>query len=204
MTAIRKATIKDIPALAETLSLAFEHDPIIDWIFRDDAKRLEAIDNFFNYFLNECIPFKEVAVTEELNACAAWVPPGTFSETPSILDYLKMLPEILNWTGIGRLLRYIEVDRVDFSKMPKAPHFYLVFLGVHPDHQGKGLGSKLLDHTLSHIDELNASAYLESSKATNIPLYESHGFKVIDKFSFRDEGPTEWFMWRDPKNASGS
>ncbi len=62
---------------------------------------------------------------------------------------------------------------------PKTPHWYLSMLGVDPARQGRGLGSALLKHTLSRVDDEHAVAYLESSNMKNVPLYERHGFEVM-------------------------
>jgi ribosomal protein S18 acetylase RimI-like enzyme len=62
---------------------------------------------------------------------------------------------------------------------PEAPHWHLAFVGVDPAHQGRGLGSALLRHTLARVDAERLHAYLESSNPANVPLYRRHGFEVI-------------------------
>ncbi len=198
-TGIRKATPDDIPDLVETLSLAFEGDPVINWVIRDDEKRPKMLRRYFNYFLAESIPYGEVNTSEGMEACAVWVPPGVWAKLPPLLEYVRTLPELLRWTGFRRLRRYIEVDRMEYVKKPAMPHYFLVFLGVKPEQQGKGLGSMLLDHTLSWLDEVGLPAYLENSNEDNLPLYEGHGFKLFNEFRLSGGGPVEWCMWRKPK-----
>jgi GNAT superfamily N-acetyltransferase len=202
-TGIRKATTKDIPALVETLSLAFEKDPVMDWIIRDDDKRTTALKRFFTHFLKESIPYGETNTTDEMEACAVWVPPGVWAKPPPLLEYLRTLPELLRWTGLGRLKRYIDVDMIEYAKKPTMPHYYLVFLGVKPEHQGNGFGSQLLEHTLSWLDETGLPAYLENSNKENLSLYERHGFKVYDEFKLKNGTLTEWCMLRKPKTLIG-
>jgi ribosomal protein S18 acetylase RimI-like enzyme len=62
---------------------------------------------------------------------------------------------------------------------PREPHWYLPLMGVDPTCQGKGLGSALMRHALSRCDRERKLAYLESSNAKNIPLYEREGFELI-------------------------
>ena len=169
---------------------------------RDDDKRPEALRRLFTYILRESVPHGEVTATAELDACAVWVPPGVWTEPPGPLASLLMLPETLRWAGWGRLRRFMDMDAAEYEKRPKKPHFYLAVLGVLPSRQGAGLGSSLLNHTLSRLDEAGMPAYLENSNPANMPLYERHGFRVFDEISLRDGGPKEWCMWREPMGPS--
>ena len=202
MALIRVAEARDVPELAETLSQAFDGDPVLSWVVRDDGRRPEALRRLFIYILRESIPYGEVTATEELDACAVWVPPGVWAEPLGLPESLLMLPETLRWTGLGRLRRFMDMDAAEYAKRPREPHFYLAILGVLPSRQGTGLGSALLGHTLSRLDEAGMPAYLENSNPANTPLYERHGFRVFDKISLRGGGPTEWCMWRESRGPS--
>ena len=70
-------------------------------------------------------------------------------------------------------------------------------LGVEPDAQGQGLGSQVLRPMLDRCDSEGVPAYLESSKATNVPFYERHGFRNIEESArslelVRVRLPPEW------------
>jgi len=166
---------------------------------RVDEKRPEALRRLFSYILRESIPHGEVTATGELDACAVWVPSGVWTEPTGLLESLRMLPETLRWAGLGRLRRFMEMDAAEHAKRPREPHFYLVILGVRPNRQGAGLGSALLSHTLSRLDEAGAPAYLESSNSVNVPLYQRHGFRVVDEIRLPGGGPSELCMWREPR-----
>jgi ribosomal protein S18 acetylase RimI-like enzyme len=77
-------------------------------------------------------------------------------------------------------------------------HYYLAVLGTHPDQQGRGVGSALMAPVLAKCDAEGVGAYLESSKESNVPFYERHGFAVVGEVTF-PSGPTIWPMWRDPR-----
>lgn len=55
---------------------------------------------------------------------------------------------------------------------------YLHVLAVHPDHQRKGIGRKLLQWGLDEADRLGMIAYLEASTAGR-KLYEDTGFESV-------------------------
>ena len=72
---------------------------------------------------------------------------------------------------------------------PKEPHWYLPLIGVDPRHQRRGHGAALLRHALARCDRDHAPAYLESSNPANVPLYERHGFAVLDTIQVGSSPP---------------
>jgi len=197
---LRVAERSDIPELTELFVKAFDHDPVLRWVLRDDERYHDGLYRLLGYTLDESVPYGETVVTEKLDACAVWTPPGVWSKPPSLLETIRMLPETLMWTGWSKLGRFMALDSAEYAKKPSVPHFYLVLLGVDPTKQGTGLGTTLLDHTLSKLDESGMPAYLENSNPHNEPLYQRHGFRVIDEIK-QSGGPSEWCMWRDPATS---
>jgi ribosomal protein S18 acetylase RimI-like enzyme len=97
---------------------------------------------------------------------------------------------------VSRLWRLI---RKTEARYPKLPHRYLYLVGVHPGRQGGGLGSALVRAGLEACDRDRVPAYLESSKERNVPLYERHGFRVVERLELGRGAPPMWLMWRDPQ-----
>ena len=94
------------------------------------------------------------------------------------------LPRVLKWLSI-----WAKHD-------PKQPHWHLGPLGVLPERQGQGIGSRLLESFCEHLDRLRAAGYLETDRPENVPLYERFGFSVIGETPVY--GAPSWFMWRPP------
>jgi predicted N-acetyltransferase YhbS len=80
----------------------------------------------------------------------------------------------------------------------KPPHWYLAFMGVDPQWQGRGIGSRLMRPALETLDAEGMPAYLEASTPRSRALYERHGFAVTGEFNLPSAGPTLWQMWREP------
>jgi hypothetical protein len=51
---------------------------------------------------------------------------------------------------------------------------------------------------LDKVDEAGEAAYLESSNIRNVPLYQRHGFEVVEEIQLLGDGPQMWRMWREP------
>ena len=191
------ATARDIPRLTETLSAAFDADPVMSWCIRQDAKRPRAMRMCFDYMLRDSVRFGEVTRTADSEGCAIWLPPGKWIGAPSVFEVARALPNFVRWMGFGRVSRWLTMLRLEDEYRPDPPHFYLAFLGVAPPRQGKGYGSTLLAEKLRRLDAERLPAYLESSNIRNNPLYERSGFRVTAEILLPD-GPKMWGMWREP------
>ena len=199
VAAVRTAKPSEYPELARMWTRAFADDPVMTWFLPDPQRRLARMERFF-HDLELCGPYGrngEVDTTDGLHAGALWLPPGKWGLSP--FDQLRMLPLLLRLVALRKLpSRLAGFQAVERRHPHGPPHWYLATLGTDPDRQGQGLGSALLADRLARCDADGLPSYLESSKASNVPFYERHGFVVTDTFDFAD-GPRLWLMWRDPR-----
>jgi GNAT superfamily N-acetyltransferase len=197
MTAVAVAAgTDDVEALTDTLQAAFFDDPVLTWILPDERSRSRRLATLFRGLLRaHYMPAHAVWTTPDQVGGALWSPPGHWRMTNR--EVLQMgLPTIAalgrRVVAGARLLNH--VDRLH----PKAPHWYLGVLGTSPAHQGKGVGSALLQPVLDRCDREGMPAYLESSKESNVPFYSRHGFAVTGEISLPG-APKLWPMWREPR-----
>ena len=108
-----------------------------------------------------------------------------------------MLPQALLLFGREppRVLRAVAGSG---SKHPSEPHYYLRFMGVVPERQGRGIGSALIRPALERCDREGVLAYLEATTARNAALYERHGFDTFEETRLGGDGPPLWLMLRRP------
>lgn len=194
----RRATPRDAGRIVRLLAQAFDDDPLFRWFVREDARRTQALQRFFEYVVvGQTLQLGDVYLGTDDQSVAAWLAPEDKSPQPSLLDLLQMLPllvEVASWRKLPRMFASAGV----LEHHPKSPpHFYLQFIGVDPTVRGMGVGSTLLDATLRAVDAAGAPAYLENSNAKNLRLYERHGFRVTREIRPRDDAPPVWLMWRD-------
>jgi len=175
--AIRKITEADRVRVVDMLARAFDDDPPINHVVRQDGRRAEAITAMMDMALAKMtLPFGETYMTEDGAGAGLWNAPG---QRPHGLAFeLSLVPAFLRITGPKGFRRGMATMDLMEKNHPKEAHFYLMVLGVDPSEQGKGTGSSLLAPMAERLDAEGMPAYLESSKERNLPLYERFGFKV--------------------------
>jgi GNAT superfamily N-acetyltransferase len=109
---------------------------------------------------------------------------------------LEWLPMFLVAGGIA--LRFRKARKIWGTHDPKKPHWHIDPIGVLPEWQGKGVGSKLLAYYCEQVDSENLPAYHETDQPQNVSFYEKFGYKVIKTEPIFDI--TNWYLWREPKS----
>jgi GNAT superfamily N-acetyltransferase len=182
------------------MARAFADDPVMTWIFPDDRMRLRRLPPFFTVSMRGSAlrhDGTEVLVADgAIAGCATWMPPGSW--VPSLWHQLLALPGYARSLG-SRLGVASTTYNALLTVHPRPPHWYLAGIGTEPRLQGTGIGTALMRSHLARCDATGMPAYLESSKASNVPFYEHHGFTVSRELTIPGGGPTLWLMWRDPQ-----
>ncbi len=200
---VRKARLSEVAGLARVLARAFHDDPVMDWVARPDDRRLAALESFFAWYVRaNAIDHGEVTTTAALDACAVWEPPDAAARVLTPWQQLYLLPSMIRMASLARLPRLLRTSGLVQKAHPRTePHFYLAFMGVLPEAQGKGLGTALLAATLARLDRAGLPAYLENSNQRNAGLYERYGFRTVHELVLAPGAPKIWCMWRAPRGA---
>jgi ribosomal protein S18 acetylase RimI-like enzyme len=198
----RLATQADGDRLSETLMRAFMSDPLIAYFFPDLATREPRLRRMFKILFTWGEPYGACHVTPNFEAAILWRPPNEF-HIP-YWQYVTNGFELLGIFGSNALNVTLAMNQIE-SAHPKPPNYYLQAVGTDPDMQGKGWGGVVIRHQLALADAEGIPCYLESSKDTNIPIYERLGFKVTGEITIpargRSKEVTIWPMWRDIPGA---
>jgi GNAT superfamily N-acetyltransferase len=187
------------PDAARALALAFQDDPVMTWCFPNADSRRRILGAGFFLFLNEVwLPGGESFTSRDGAGASCWLAPGNW-HLPARRQ-LAMLPALAR-IARARTPRFLRLMALIEGKHPgERQHWYLPALGVRPERQGQGLGSKLMFPILARCDDQGLPAYLEASSPRNRDLYERHGFEATDEVAPRG-GPPIWLMWREPRAA---
>ncbi|MCR9103650.1 MAG: GNAT family N-acetyltransferase [Gammaproteobacteria bacterium] len=175
----------------EILAEAFSDDPVMNWSCNNPASLVP----FFELTLAPFIPHGLTYLDPQLRGAAAWLAPDEVLKWPfNLTNVLKMLKN----SGIRGAYRMAVSGAATEKHHPKTPHYYLFAIGATPQARGQGVGSALISHLLRRCDAESMPAYLENSKAQNLPFYRGHGFEVIKEIRFAASAPPVWLMWREP------
>jgi GNAT superfamily N-acetyltransferase len=196
--AIRKASAEDVPRLADALARAFHDDPGWSHLLPHPGDRTERLRLFFETELRGLgMPHGLVWTTDEVVGAAAWAPPDAW-RVP-VATTVRELPPMARVFGNRLLLAFRSRLRMEGRHPRKPPHWYLAFMGVVPEWQGRGLGTALMRPVLESLDAAGIPAYLESSSTRSRALYQRNGFAVTGEFNLPSDGPPLWQMWREPQ-----
>ena len=190
----------------ETLTAAFYHDPMTEFLLPNEesrAKRLSAGVEFL-LELSSRTWSAEIANEKHAGVVGAASPeeyPPPFFHLMVVLS--KLILKSLSFTPLRVMEQWLRVFHQLDKIRPRHPHWYILVLGVHPDHQGKGLGGELLRQILQKADEESVAVYLESSNPKNQDFYRKYGFGVREEIVPVPGCPPIWGLMRKPIFESG-
>ncbi len=168
-------------ALVDVLCRAFDRDPHINWLIRQDTGRAEAMAALFQLLLTEM--GGELHATADRQSAALWYPPGN---SPNLGAQTRFFLRFLAIAGPLRALkRGVDLKRMD-RQHPQQPHFHLQLLGVAPEYQGSGHGRALLEHLQALAQASGSPIYLETSSPQNVAFYARHGFATTAECTLSD------------------
>ena len=176
------------------MARAFRHDPIQRWMFPETWRWAANSHRMFALILEQTVKQGMLLTTRKLEGAALWLflKKGHGELLDNFPTALRMAPML------G--LRFMEIMK-GFNSVgashPKGPHFYLMTLGTAPEHQRKGIGSRLMEPVLKRCDVGGLPAYLEASSRSNIPIYERLGFQLQGELTLPG-GPSIYPMLREP------
>lgn len=189
---IKTATEGDESGAIVTLTAAFADDPAVRWMYPDDEQYRRDFHGFARAFGGRAFAAGTAHVSDSFAGAALWLAPGTAPDEEALIGHIERTAH-----GPNRDALFAVFEEMG-GYHPDRPHWYLPLIGVVPAAQGRGIGSALLRHALAAADRDRLPAYLESSNARNIPLYQRHGFALLGTIR-QGDGPPIFPMLREPR-----
>jgi ribosomal protein S18 acetylase RimI-like enzyme len=198
---VRSARATEGGLVVSILTDAFVDEAGLNYWLRQGAQKDRARRLFFNAAVRDFVhPMRELWICEAgetPSGAAIWLGPAHKAYSMSPWRQLTLTPLLLSVAGFSGAERGKEVGARLAALHPREPHAHLVFLGVAPFAQGKGVGSAILKHTLGPLDKAGVPAFLETTTERNVALYQRHGFEISGAFEL--PGLRMWTMTRTPR-----
>lgn len=177
-----KADKNDKSHVIEILSNSFEDNQSVNYIVKQDSKRIERIRALMDYSFEICYMFGAVYLSDDKTGCALILYPDQkkFSIKSTLLD----VQLLLNSIGLTRAGTAMSRESAIKSNYPNQPIYYLWFLGVLNTDQNRGVGSQLLKEIIQDSQKQQRPIYLETSTIKNIPWYQKFGFSIYKELDF--------------------
>lgn len=179
---VRISRPEENATIARVLTDAFVDEDGLNYWLRQGAAKDACRKLFFDAAVRDAVhPQRDLWLAEadgEALGAAIWLAPGRKAYDLNLWRQLMLMPLMLRIAGVSGMSRGFEIAERMEELHPREPHAHLVFLGVAPAAQGRGVGSTMLKHTLAPLDAAGLLGYLEVTIDRNIPLYERHGFVI--------------------------
>jgi GNAT superfamily N-acetyltransferase len=195
--AITRITRQSYRQAAQVLARAFVDEPVSVASYKgfSSERRVRALEVDFSNEILSCIrrgyPI-QVNMSDKIVAAAVIFPPGSYP-LPLAEQYLLLFKSLIG-IGIYDFRDYFKWLTTVSRYHPREAHYYLYYLGVEPEHQGKGYGTMILKHLTALADASGVGCYLENSNPRNVPLYTRAGFTCVKEMEI--VGIRSWLMWR--------
>jgi len=187
----------DINRLAEVMARGFVDDPVMNWALGSPKPQRLMFSLLARHIYLPRGGGVLLHENEEDKAACLWLHPDK-SKNFAILPTLHLTASVVRHSGFGAIQRTLDLDARLEHKHPSIPHVYLFAIAVDPRFQGQGLGKRVMAPMLRYCDEHGLPAYLENSKAQNVPFYRGRGFEVVEDFDVDGQGLPMWLMLRQP------
>jgi len=188
---IRKATEADLPRLCRTAMHAFADDPLLRWLFPDDADYYAGDGRTLRFMFRHWLAYDSTFTTDDSVAVAAFVPPGR-PKVEVVRD-----PDDIAAPGLAE--RFAVLGPLMAEHTPAEPHWYLNLLATHPHWQRQGLGASAIGPISEVCNSEGLAMYLETETPANVAYYSHLGFTVRSEWDVPLDGPHLWGMIRHPR-----
>ncbi len=191
----------DITKAGEVFTKAFAEDPV--WGKVLSGATYEQQLTYFRSPAIYCEKYGRLVASSQNGEGMAGVLPGKYADM-SFWRMLRCSVRVMPIRiGLKRLMRMKKIfdplGKMRHDIMKERTYIYLQILGVDPEYQGQGYGSKILRSLIAQYDEAGLPIYLETETEKNIRLYEHFGFTVAGEIQLPILELPMWGMLREPE-----
>lgn len=196
---MRQATRKDRLFVIDIISAAFNTNPSVNWVVKNDHKRKKRIRELARYSFHTALRRKGAYISSSENGIALCYRPNYRKET--FPDYLSQLRLAVLSIGIFRILSVMKREQYTKTIRPRnGNYYYFWFYGVKPGMHDTGDARELMEEIFKMADHEHLPIYLETSVEKNRRVYTRYGFELYHTWYVKAKKLNLYFMRRSPRN----
>jgi len=189
---------KDVNKSAEIISKAFSEYPMFQNILGDKLNDTN-IKIVLKFLIRQAVLYgKAYATSSNMEAIILY---SEFKDYNSgLISFLRSGGLSLLKIGADAGMKFNvfnEYSLKTHKENIKVPHQYVILLGVDPNKQGQGFGSRLMQHIIKASEEKGQPCYLETHGNKNVEFYKRLGFKVVSEGNVPGTNIIQFAMLRD-------
>ena len=179
---MRKATYTDKKLVSDILVSAFsslEGNNSINFVVKQDKKKLLRMKILMNYLFEKAIRFGEVYISEDNTACILLKFPHRerFTFKTIVLD----IHLAFRCIGVERISGVLKRQRVANRNYPKEKHIRPLIMGIQKEAKGNGHSARLILQVKNKFKGSQLPVILDAASEQNVAMYQKLGFTIIQK-----------------------
>lgn len=195
---MRKTTWQDRDRVVDIIAESFEGNPSVNWVIKNDKKRLKRIKVLAKYAFSTVQRRGGVYLSSDEQGVILFYKENDYKE--GFADYIDQAKLAFGAVGLNRVGSILYRESYKKKIRPRNGEFiYCWFYGVKNDAKGKGAAVELKNYIFSEADRLQLPIYLETSMQKNLIAYKRYGFETFHEWNVEKQNITLWFMKREPK-----
>ncbi len=201
-----RANSHDKAHVVHILEQSFATNPSVNYSLPQDTRRAERLRGLLAYSFEVCHEFGEIYLSDDRRACALLVCPEQKRTTWKAIKRDILL--IVRSVGLSKVKALLDRESKIKTFHPSGLHYHLWYIGVLPEYQQQGIGTRLLQEIMALAKQKNRPIYLETSVPTKLTWYQKAGFEVFHQLNFsytlyllRLTSSSDWQSEQHPQDA---
>lgn len=188
-------TDADTQRAIDVLVDGFMDNPVMGWVFEDEATRPDGIRGYVEVFRRAYGERGVLELDPSGDGAALWAAPGT---PPLEGSHAVALVELIQKFNAERA--NLVLSTLGVIQPPDEPHWYLNVIATRRGVRSRGVGARLLEPFLTRSAREGVGIYLESSNPRNLSFYRRYDFESYgEAIDLPGVGPALQPMWRPAK-----
>ncbi len=182
---------KQLKYFARMAAESYVNDPVHSYVTKNEALRKKFVYHFMIERLATSAREDIIYIDEENRGICVW---REAHNEYDIIDFLMYPNWVFLWLYFPKTVKTLMAySHLDVKVFPE--NTYIISpVFVSPEHQGKGIATKLIKQGIKDLTAKGYKLGLEAQNPDNVKFYEKLGFRVIKHDHWKRENIDNYYM----------